>query len=156
MKLVPMAVYYHMTKWTLMLALFRCWILFWIKIICSVFRLHIGDIYSIKLSRNVFLLINFVVAIINSTLFSSCCDRNRNAEISAKVQPPRKNTIITLGESDWEISLLNEPRRPLTVGCVDDWYSSNMGPGMIDKVSFSECHPFGFSDCSIMRIVNGA
>lgn len=67
--------------------------------------------YSIKFSKNVFLLITLVVAITNSTLLSSWCDRKRSADISANVQPPRKNTKTTFGVSDWEISLLNEPRR---------------------------------------------
>lgn len=49
-------------------------------------------------------LIIFVVAITNSTLFSSCCDKNLKADISAYVQPPKKNTNITLEESLCEFS----------------------------------------------------
>lgn len=65
------------------------------------------------LDKNEFLLIIFVVAITNSTLFSSCCERNRSAEISAKVHPPTKNTRMTLGMSDCEISLVRESRLPV-------------------------------------------
>lgn len=39
---------------------------------------------------------------------SSCCDRNRRADISAKVHPPMKNTIISFGGSELESSLVIE------------------------------------------------
>lgn len=39
---------------------------------------------------------------------SSCCDRNRRADISAKVHPPMKNTIINFGGSVLESSLVIE------------------------------------------------
>lgn len=79
--------------------------------------------------KNELPLIIFVVAITNSvftaikrpTLFSrkriskstkffinlqsSCCDKNRSAEISAYVHPPRKNTSTIFAESDCELTL---------------------------------------------------
>lgn len=39
---------------------------------------------------------------------SSCCDRKRRADISAKVHPPIKNTIINFGGSELESSLVIE------------------------------------------------
>lgn len=67
-------------------------------------------LFTIQPSKNVFLLTSFVVAIKNSTLLSSCCDKNRSAEISANVQPPKKNTNITRGMSNCEdVSLVKDP-----------------------------------------------
>jgi hypothetical protein len=42
-------------------------------------------------------------------LQSSCWERKRRAEISAKVQPPRKNTSTTLGASFCDNWLLMDP-----------------------------------------------
>lgn len=41
-------------------------------------------------------------------LQSSCCDKNRRADISAKVHPPMKNTRINFGGSELESSLVIE------------------------------------------------
>jgi len=41
-------------------------------------------------------------------LRSSSCDRNRRADISAKVHPPMKNTRINFGGSELESSLVIE------------------------------------------------
>ena len=71
--------------------------------------------YEMTFSRNVFLFMTLVVIMMNSTLFSSCCDKNLSADISANVQPPTKNTRIVFGMSDCEISLVNESLRPLDV-----------------------------------------
>lgn len=49
------------------------------------------------------------MAIIHKYLQSSCCDKNLKADISAKVQPPKKKTSIVLVESLWEETLPNDP-----------------------------------------------
>uniref|UniRef100_A0A1B0AST3 Uncharacterized protein n=1 Tax=Glossina palpalis gambiensis TaxID=67801 RepID=A0A1B0AST3_9MUSC len=64
----------------------------------------------VKLSKNVYLLITFVVAITNSTLLSSWQARKRKAAISAKVQPPTKNTKTTRGMFREEPSLGVDPK----------------------------------------------
>lgn len=90
---------------------------------------------SINDSMNVFPLISFVVSITNSTLESSCWLMVRSADISWYVQPPMKNTRMTLGFSmEDEFSLEMELRRAMR-GCKV-CSSSTVWPGRRPNTSW--------------------
>lgn len=111
---------------------------------------------------------------------SSCCDRNRRADISAKVQPPMKNTMINFDGSELESSLVMEfpgtrihrifananrvmlngikYKFNLRLANVDTLYETllTVGPGSKPITSFKPCHPLGCTSCSASLTLSGA